>query len=379
MSVSESAVLPASSIASGSTSAGSPQGNSGYRFIDSVSHEFRTPLSVIKEYSSLLGEGLLGDLNEEQLEFVTIVGDRADDLCNLVDDLMDSVRAEAGMVAAQRRPTPIADILERVEESIRHKTTVRGISLVMVLPDSLPAIYCDPGQAGRVLFNLVVNGIKYTDTGGEIRITGRPSADGHAVCIAVKDSGRGFREEDARNISNRLQNPHERPETRTKGFGLALNIANALVDQCFGQMQLDSVQGDGNTFSFSMPVAEFPALCHCYLSRLQRMYGADCPVACLSISTGTPVDDSQSAQLHAHIEALSGTGNLVWRVAAGDWVVLAAGAAVDTAGLNAALHSAVQTSMEERPELTLPLPAATLLETSPCSDAGLVLRVLEKM
>ncbi|MGE4003924.1 MAG: response regulator, partial [Planctomycetaceae bacterium] len=131
-----------------------------HRFVDNVSHEFRTPLTVIKDYVSLVREGMVGEVNAEQCRMLDIAGVRADDLNNMVDDMLDVSKLESGLLGAWRRPCRLADIVESLCPPLAKKAEVKGIAFEVAIDRSLPAVNCDAEKDGRVIIKLVTNAMK---------------------------------------------------------------------------------------------------------------------------------------------------------------------------------------------------------------------------
>jgi len=137
--------------------------DTAHRFADNVSHEFRTPLTVIREYAALVREGLLGEVNEQQSEFMDVIVYRVEDLNRMVDDMLDSSKLEAGIMGMHRMPTTTGEIVQRPLAGLQLKAQVRGVELSCDADDDLPTVFCDAEKAGRVITNLVANAIKFTD------------------------------------------------------------------------------------------------------------------------------------------------------------------------------------------------------------------------
>ncbi|MEO1619243.1 MAG: histidine kinase dimerization/phospho-acceptor domain-containing protein, partial [Planctomycetota bacterium] len=129
-------------------------------FVENVSHEFRTPLTVIMEYASLLADGVAGSVTEEQSSLLGIIDDRAADLNTMVDDMLDVSKLESGMLGAARCRAEVGEIVSRVLPALQRKSQIREVTLQVDIPEDTPAVYCDSEKTGRVLINLVVNAIK---------------------------------------------------------------------------------------------------------------------------------------------------------------------------------------------------------------------------
>lgn len=242
-----------------------------HEFVDNVSHEFRTPLTVIKEYVSLVKDGVVGEVSDEQRHMLAIVEDRADDLNTMVDDMLDGSKLEAGLLGIYRKRCDPADFLDRTRPAIERKAAVKGVELVWECEKDLPAVYCDPEKAWRVLINLTTNAIKFCGRPGQVRVVCRRETDSDGVAISVTDNGPGIRLENQRVIFRRFKQLDESVRSSTKGFGLGLNIAKELAEANLGELGVVSVRGCGSTFSFTLPAAEPAHVMRRYLHRISRI------------------------------------------------------------------------------------------------------------
>jgi signal transduction histidine kinase len=202
---------------------------SAHKFVDNVSHEFRTPLTVIKEYVSLIKDGIVGEVSEEQRKMLAVVEDRADDLNTMVDDMLDVSKLEAGMLGVYRKRCQAIDILARVRPALERKALTKGVRLESDIEANLPPLYCDAEKAGRVLVNLAVNAIKFCGQPGRVRIVCRKTRDASGVEFDVSDNGPGISPENQRQLFQRFKQLSETVRSSTKGFGLGLSIAKELV------------------------------------------------------------------------------------------------------------------------------------------------------
>ena len=128
-----------------------------HQFVDNVSHEFRTPLAVIKEYVALMGEGLAGEINDQQKQMLQTVEDRADDLNTMVDDMLDVSKLEAGVLSVCRKKANLKNVIDHVYTNLEKKANRKGVTLRIDIAPDLPDIFCDSEKIGRVLINLAIN------------------------------------------------------------------------------------------------------------------------------------------------------------------------------------------------------------------------------
>lgn len=227
-----------------------------HRFVDNVSHDFRTPLTVIREYTSLMRDEHMGLLNDDQVEFLDIIADRADDLSIMVDDMLDSSRMEAGLLAMSRVAVDPLAIINRVRSGLQRKAECKGARLVVECDEQVPVVFCDPEKAGRTLTNLVANAIKFCGDPGCVEIGIRHLPEAKEVELTVTDNGNGIAPEDIRLLGQRFRQVGSVSRTSSNGSGLGLNIASELAALNLGRMWVRSQLNEGSTFGFSLPVCD---------------------------------------------------------------------------------------------------------------------------
>jgi len=262
------------------------------RFVDNVSHEFRTPLAVIKGYAEIISERLAGPVSDQQQEHLQTIIDRTRDLAQMVDDLLDSSKLRAKRLRVDRRACTIESIIDPVRDAIEQKSRANKITIVEDLAAGLPVVYADAEKAGRVITNLVVNAIKFSDEGGTVSVWARPSLDG-GIDFGVTDTGPGISEESLQLIFDRFQQVGGTQRSSTKGFGLGLNIASELVAMNLGRMSVQSEMGKGSTFGFDLPPADPAAAALRLLTQMQDRTEGPVSIALLEVRTrsGVPCPD----------------------------------------------------------------------------------------
>ena len=241
------------------------------RFVEDVSHEFRTPLTVVKGYAEAMADGLAGPITGEQKEFLGYVSDRTRNLAQMVDDLLDSSKLRAGTMRIDRKRHRVEEIIAHARMMIVAKAAANQIELIEDLDADLPDVYADAEKSGRVLVNFAVNAIKFSPPGGRITLWARHTAEGGAE-IGVTDQGPGISLEDQNLLFERFRQVGDTQNSSAKGFGLGLNIARDLVALNLGQIRVVSSPGQGSTFSFTLPPDEPPKI-------LQRIYGLSPPAS----------------------------------------------------------------------------------------------------
>lgn len=219
-------------------------------FINSVSHDLRTPVTSILGYTEFLEDELGGPLSREQSEFVTNIQRNSTRLIRLLDDLLDFARLDAGTLALRLEDTDFRTTVKAMVDSLRPQADAAQLSLKVLLPDSPLAVRMDPGRIERVLGNLLNNAIKFTPAYGSIVV--RAQATDDSVRCEVIDTGIGIRPEDRPKLFQRFSQLD--PGVLRGGSGLGLSISKALVEAHGGTIGVESESGKGSTFWFTVPV-----------------------------------------------------------------------------------------------------------------------------
>ncbi|MEM6394170.1 MAG: CHASE domain-containing protein [Planctomycetota bacterium] len=238
-----------------------------HRFVDNVAHEFRTPLTVIKEFNAIVDEELGGPVTPEQHEYLGYVNAAADELSQMVDDFLDSSKLKANTLRIDRRPHHPQALLDQTRTVLSLRAKTRSIELIEDIEPGLPEVFCDLDKAARVLINLTINAIKFSDVGQPVTL--RVARDEHDdIRVSVIDHGPGLSSEELELVSQRFQQVGDPARTSSKGFGLGLNIAKELVWLNLGHMDIQSTPGSGSTFSFTLPRWEPGRIVAAYLDAL---------------------------------------------------------------------------------------------------------------
>jgi hypothetical protein len=238
-----------------------------HRFVDNVSHEFRTPLTVIKEFTSILSDGLGGPVTCEQSEYLRIIGDAVQDLAQMVDDLLDTSRLKAGTLRVDRRRCGVGEILRSVRPMLENRAAAKNISLIDEIAPDVDDVFADREKAARALINLAINAIKFSPEGSQVTIRAAEGDDGR-VEIGVTDQGPGLSKDDLNVIFERFTQVGDTVGARAKGFGLGLSIAKDLIWLNLGRVRVDSEPGRGSTFCFALPRYDWRDIVRSYFDQL---------------------------------------------------------------------------------------------------------------
>jgi signal transduction histidine kinase len=220
-------------------------------FVTLVSHELRTPLTSIAGYVELLLEEQGGTSAEAQREPLGIVKRNADRLLQLIDDLLDISRIEAGKVELKRARLDLVGLIREVANSLRPQIEAKEQRLTLDLGEGLPAVSGDADRVTQILTNLLSNAHKYTPPGGSVAIT----ADGEEglVRVNVQDTGVGLSADDQARLFTKFFRAQHHATAGVGGTGLGLAITRALVALHGGEITVTSALGHGSTFSFTLP------------------------------------------------------------------------------------------------------------------------------
>jgi two-component system, chemotaxis family, sensor kinase Cph1 len=222
------------------------------QFLANMSHELRTPLNAIIGFSDLIKSNPGGGVSAKLLEYATDINDSGWYLLELINDLLDLAKIEAGKYRLDPEPVDIAEIIDEVVRNVRLKIAHAGIHFEAPALDNFPGFVTDRRALKQILLNLLTNAVKFTPAGGQISI--RVEAVGHWLRFIVADTGIGMSHE----MLSRLGQPFEQADGEynrsIEGTGLGLALIKSLVELQAGTMEVTSALGVGTTVSISFPV-----------------------------------------------------------------------------------------------------------------------------
>ncbi|MDQ6681220.1 MAG: response regulator [Pseudomonadota bacterium] len=222
-------------------------------FLANMSHELRTPLNSSLILAKLLGDNPTGNLNDEQVRFAQSIHAAGNDLLNLINDILDISKVEAGKLELQPENVPLARLVESLKATFEPLAGQKGLRLTVALDPGAPAtLHTDQQRAEQILKNLLSNAIKFTEAGEvALRVTGRP---GGLVEFAVRDSGIGIAPDEQENIFEAFRQADGTTSRRYGGSGLGLSISRDLTRLLGGTLAVQSEPGKGSTFTLQLPV-----------------------------------------------------------------------------------------------------------------------------
>jgi PAS domain S-box-containing protein len=220
------------------------------KFLANMSHELRTPLNAIVGFSDLLAEGSPGELNDKQKRFVNHIKQGSAHLLQLINDILDLSKIEAGQLELRCEDFQVKDALPEVLSAIRPLAMAKSIQVHQHLEGDR-AVYADRVRFKQILYNLLSNAVKFTPKDGRIEID--CVEKGSEVCISVTDTGIGIRAEDQALVFEEFRQVEGNSNTANEGTGLGLAITKRLVEQQGGKISLESEPGKGSRFTFTLP------------------------------------------------------------------------------------------------------------------------------
>jgi signal transduction histidine kinase len=221
-------------------------------FLATMSHELRTPLNAIIGFSQVLKQEMYGPLNERQAEYVDDVLSSGQHLLNLINDILDLAKVEAGRMELQPSTFELPELLENAASMVRERATRQGIGLTVATDGSVGVMEGDERKVKQILFNLLSNAVKFTPSGGTVTLATR--ADDERVVISVRDTGVGISAEDQEKIFEEF---YQVGASRTQeGTGLGLALTRRLVELHHGRLAVESEPGAGSTFTVALPLQQ---------------------------------------------------------------------------------------------------------------------------
>jgi signal transduction histidine kinase len=218
------------------------------RFFNHISHDLRTPIGAVKGYNELLLDGVAGELPPQANRYLQNSQRAAESLLDLIGDVMDFAKLEAGRIELEPRSCDLADIVEDALAAVRPQAEEKGLALEVTVADDLPPLHTDPDRVRQILVNLLSNAVKFAPAGSIAIVAAESDSAGQE--LRVSDSGPGIPPGDL----DRIFEEFEQVKGTKGGTGLGLPIARKLARLLGGDLRAESEPGVGSTFMLRLPI-----------------------------------------------------------------------------------------------------------------------------
>jgi signal transduction histidine kinase/CheY-like chemotaxis protein len=248
------------------------------RFLSNMSHEFRTPLNSILALSRLLLDRIDGELTPEQERQVGYIRRSAESLLELVNDLLDLAKVEAGKVEVKATSFTVSNLFGALRGALRPLQVSPSVELIFDRADDMPELLTDEAKVAQILRNLISNALKFTEK-GEVRVRAQYDGESKLAIFSVRDTGIGIAPDDQTRIFEEFSQIDTRLQKKTKGTGLGLPLSRSLAELIGGTIRVESVLGQGSVFTLAIPA---------------RLGGAAAPAVELSKKRVLVIDDDDT-------------------------------------------------------------------------------------
>ena len=228
-------------------------------FVAMVTHELRAPIAVVEQQLTVILSKMAGDVTEKQEQLLSRAKERTRGLLDLIKDLLDLSKIEAGKMVQYKEPLYLQEVIQRVVDSMRSEAENKKIDLQFSSPPKISFIHADRNSMEGIFTNLISNAIKYTPEGGKVWV--HLGEEGGFVKANVSDTGIGIKKEDLSRIFDKFYRVKTTETRQIVGTGLGLSIVKSIVDAHLGSITVISKEGEGTTFTVSFPKESNPTLC----------------------------------------------------------------------------------------------------------------------
>jgi len=222
-------------------------------FLANMSHELRTPLNAVIGFSELMMDEVPGKINREQREFLSDILDSGQHLLNLINDVLDLSKVEAGKIELKLRDLSLAAVIADVVKTVKPMLDESKHKLEVSVEEGLPQVRADKSRLKQIFLNLLSNAIKFTPPGGKLAI--EASSGGDRCQVSVVDNGIGIKKEDQDRMFEVFTQVEILPDEKKEGSGLGLALTRQLVEIMGGRIWVESEYGKGSRLTFTLPLA----------------------------------------------------------------------------------------------------------------------------
>jgi signal transduction histidine kinase len=229
-------------------------------FLANMSHELRTPLNAVIGFSEVLQQGMVGELNDKQSEYLNYIHTSGSHLLSLINDILDLSKVEAGRMELELAGFNVPLAIDNALTLIRERANNHGLTLECAIDAAVADIHADERKFKQVMLNLLSNAVKFTPDGGKISVAARQIND--TVEVSVTDTGIGIAREDCDAVFDEFRQVGRHAQGKAEGTGLGLALTKKFIELHGGKIWLTSTLGQGTTFSFTLPVSQTTVLNH---------------------------------------------------------------------------------------------------------------------
>ena len=221
------------------------------RFLSYMSHEFRTPLGSILSIARIMTDEMDGQLSEEQHRQVKYISNAARELSDMVDDLLDLAKIEAGRITISPAWFDMVDLFSALRGTFRPITELTDADLIFEDPEGMPKLYTDDRKVAQILRNYISNALKFTPR-GTVKVSAHLQDDG-TVCFAVRDTGIGIPQDLQQDLFKDFSQLESPLQKRLRGTGLGLALCKRYAELLGGHVGMQSKPGEGSVFFVVLP------------------------------------------------------------------------------------------------------------------------------
>ena len=220
-------------------------------FIAMVTHELRAPIAAVEQQLTVILNKMAGEVTEKQEQLLSRAKERTRGLLDLIKDLLDLSKIEAGKMVQYKEPLVLQEVIQRVVDLMRVEAEKKKIDLQFSAPSKISLIHADRNSMEGIFTNLISNAIKYTPERGKVWVT--LGEEGGFVKATVSDTGIGIKKEDLSRIFDKFYRVKTTETRQIVGTGLGLSIVKSIVDAHLGSISVESEVGEGTTFTVLFP------------------------------------------------------------------------------------------------------------------------------
>jgi cell cycle sensor histidine kinase DivJ len=222
------------------------------RVLAAVSHELRTPLNAIIGFSDMMLHDMVGDLTEQQQEYVGLISNSGHHLLSVVNAILDVSRIESGAYSIRPEPFAVTEAVELCRSMMAHQAETQGVELIVSVRPDVRELAADRRAVQQIMINLLSNAIKFTPSGGSVSLD--VYRLGGKMSFVVSDTGIGIAEEDLGRLGQPFTQLSNDTTRQFEGAGLGLSLVKGLVRLHEGELAVESAPGEGTVVTVTLPV-----------------------------------------------------------------------------------------------------------------------------